>query len=184
MTGSGWRRRKPTASPGFGGRRSVASGCEYWAGSTRFTRSKSGHVTSGYWWLGLYRVAPPGFGPSPLALQAQALGEGVLAPWGWFLNRVIDWDGSPEVSDWHGRVAATGHEVQLQLDSAGRPATLDLLDSSSCERVRVEYFGWRWLDRTLLPERLRLIENAGSVNEFVRLEMRLAPPVRAPASDS
>jgi len=145
---------------------------------------EAGHVTSGYWWLGLYRVAPPGFGPSPLTLQAQALGEGVLAPWGWFLDGVIDWDGSLEASELQGRVAATGHKVQLRLDPAGRPATLDLLDSGSHERVRVEYFGWRWLDRALLPERLRLIENAGSVNEFVRLEMRLAPPVRAPAPDA
>ena len=145
---------------------------------------EAGHVTSGYWWLGLYRVARPGFGPSPLALEAQALGEGVLVPWGWFLDRVIDWDGSPEASEFSGRVTATGHEVQLRLDPAGRPATLDLLDTGSRERMRVEYHGWRWLDRALLPERLRLIENAGSVNEFVRLEMRLAPPVRAPASGS
>lgn len=145
---------------------------------------EAGHVTSGYWWLGLYRVARPGFGPSSLALEAQALGEGVLVPWGWFLDGVIDWDGSLDASELHGRTTATGHEVQLRLDPAGRPATLELLDAGSHERVRVEYHGWRWLDRTLLPERLRLIENAGSVNEFVRLEMRFAPPVRAPASDS
>jgi hypothetical protein len=143
---------------------------------------ESGRVSSGYWWLGLYRVDRAGFGPSPLALEAQQLGEAVLAPWSWFVDEAIAWDATPASAEWQGRVTDTGHELRLCLDAAGRPASLDLLDVQRAERVRVEYAGWRWCDRTLLPSHLRLIENVDTVNEFVRLEVQVAAPRRAPAA--
>jgi hypothetical protein len=137
-------------------------------------------VSSGYWWLGLYRVDRKGFGPSPLALRAQALGEGVLTPWNWFMQGEIDWESFPATGTWHGRTHAGGNEVQVSLDRSGRPAFLELLARDGRERLRVEYDGWTWADRSLMPERLRLIEAVGSVNEFVRLETWLDAPIRAP----
>jgi hypothetical protein len=140
-----------------------------------------GRVSSAYWWLGLYRVDRPGFGPSLLALEAQQLGEAVMAPWSWFVDGAIAWDATPANAEWQGRVTDTGHELRLRLDAAGRPASLELLDVQHGERMRVEYGGWRWCDRALLPSQLRLIENVGTVNEFVRLEVQVAAPRRAPA---
>jgi hypothetical protein len=138
--------------------------------------------SSAFWWLGLYRVGRPGPGPSPLAVEAQHLGEAVLAPWSWFAEGAVAWEVTPANAEWQGRVTDTGHELRLRLDAAGRPASLDLLDVRRGERVRVEYGGWRWCDRALLPNSLRLIENVGTVNEFVRLEMQIDAPRRAPAA--
>jgi hypothetical protein len=138
-------------------------------------------VSSGYWWLGLYRVERPGLGPEPLALQAQALGEAVLVPWAWFTDGRIDWDWTADGGVGDGRVAATGHRVRLPLDTAGRPAAFEL--SGAEEQVRIEFAGWRWSDRALGPESLRLVEGVGTVNEFTRLQMRLHGVQRAPVRD-
>jgi predicted outer membrane lipoprotein len=144
---------------------------------------EAGRVSSAYWWLGLYRVDRPGRGPSPLALEAQQLGEAVLAPWSWFVEGVAAWEATPADAEWQGRVTGTGHGLRLRLDATGRPASLDLLDAQRGERVRVEYGGWRWCDRCLLPSRLRLIENVGTVNEFVRLDVQVDAPTRAPGTE-
>jgi hypothetical protein len=138
-------------------------------------------VSSGYWWLGLYRVERPGLGPEPLALQAQALGEAVLVPWAWFTDGRIDWDWNADGGVGDGRVAATGHRVRLPLDTAGRPAAFEL--SGAEEQVRIEFDGWHWSDRALGPESLRLVEGVGTVNEFTRLQMRLHGVQRAPVRD-
>lgn len=139
-----------------------------------------GQVRSHYWWLGLYRVDRPGFGPSALALQAQAIGETVLVPWGWFAEGAIDWETIAGKESWRGRISATGHEVRLFLDPAGRPSAIELRESGVSGCMRVEFGGWHWSGRALLPERLQLTENFGSVNEFVRLKVRLAVPERVP----
>ncbi|TVP90907.1 MAG: hypothetical protein EA347_02645 [Thioalkalivibrio sp.] len=141
---------------------------------------EQGVVRSHYWWFGLFRVNRPGFGPSPLAVQAQAIGETALVPWGWFVEGAIDWETTEGNEPWRGGMPATGHGILLFLDRAGRPATIDLQDPAQSERMRVELGGWRWSGRALLPDRLRLIESVGSVNEFVRMEMRLAVPERVP----
>lgn len=139
-----------------------------------------GQVRSHYWWFGLYRVDRPGFGPSQLALQAQAVGETAMVPWGWFVDDAIDWRAADGKEPWRGRVLATEQEVRLFLDPAGRPTAIELWGHGASGCMRVELGGWSWSGRALLPERLRLIENFGSVNEFVRHEVRLAEPERVP----
>ncbi|MBS0003550.1 MAG: hypothetical protein KFF45_10785 [Thioalkalivibrio sp.] len=141
---------------------------------------EQGVVRSHYWWLGLYRVRRPGFGPSPLSLQAQAVGETVLVPWGWFVEGAIDWETTAGKEPWRGRISATGHEVRLFLDPAGRPSAIELREFGLSGCMRVEFGGWHWSGRALLPDHLRLIENFGSVNEFTRLEVYLAVPERVP----
>ncbi len=138
-------------------------------------------VSSGYWWLGLYRVDRPGLGPEPLVLQAQALGYAVLVPWGCVPEGRFDWYWTAVDGIGDGRVAATGHRVRLQLDAAGRPATFEL--SGTEDRVRIEFTAWHWSDRALRPEDLRLIERVSTVNEFTRLEVRLHEVQRAPVRD-
>lgn len=135
-------------------------------------------ISSHYWWLGLYRVDRPGFGPAPLALCTQALGEAILTPWSWFLDDVIDWRRTPDGGVWEGWLTATGYAVRMQLDAAGRPRWLELEVGN--ERVRVGYDVWRWVDRALIPGRLQLTEGVGSVNEFERLTATLEAPHRAP----
>ena len=138
-------------------------------------------VSSGYWWLGLYRVDRPGLGPEPLALQAQALGEAVLVPWAWFADGRIDWEWTADGGIGDGRVAATGHRLLLQLDPTGRPATIEL--RSAEDRICIEFGGWHWSDRALGPESLRLTEGVGTDNEFTRLEVHLHEVQRAPVRD-
>jgi hypothetical protein len=135
-------------------------------------------ISSHYWWLGLYRVDRPGFGPEPLALSTQALGEVILTPWAWFLDGVIDWYRTPGEGLWEGRLIATGFKLRMQLDGAGRPRWLELEGVDA--RVRVDYDGWRWIDRVLIPSRLQLTEGVGSVNEFIRLTASVESPQRAP----
>jgi hypothetical protein len=141
---------------------------------------EAGSVTSGYWWLGLYRLQHPTARSSELALQAQALGEAVLTPWVWFDGQSIAWDEQTEKGIWSGHSRRGGLRVRLQLDPMGRPLYLEVTDPVGGERVRLEYAGWNWSDQGLRPERLRLIEAPGGVNEFQRLELRPGPVRRAP----
>lgn len=135
-------------------------------------RVEPGRASSDYWWLGLVRAHPPGVRPSALALEAQALGEAVVTPWVWFTGGWIVWDDRQEGAEWFGRTVATRQQVRLHLDALGRPASIELQDPKSGERVRVEYAGWHWREQSLVPATLRLIEAAGSVNQFVRMELK------------
>lgn len=145
-------------------------------------RVEPGRASSDYWWLGLIRVQPPGVRPSALALEAQALGEAVVTPWVWFTDGWIDWDGPQEGVEWVGRTVPHRHQVWLGLDALGRPHSIELQDPKSGERVRVEYAGWHWREQSLLPATLRVVEAAGSVNEFVRMELKLDLAQRAPGA--
>jgi len=136
---------------------------------------EAGSVTSGYWWLGLYRLRHPAARSSELALRAQALGEAVMVPWTWFDGQRIEWDDQHDDRAWVGRTRPEGLNIQLRLDKLGRPLHLELWEPASGARVRFEYSGWNWSDQGLRPERVRLIEAPGSVNEFERLHLQLGP---------
>lgn len=137
-------------------------------------------VTSGYWWLGLYRLQHPSARSSELALRAQALGEAVLIPWTWFDGRRIEWDDQDDDRVWVGRTRPEGLGIRLQMDKMGRPLHLEVRDPAGDERVRFEYTGWNWSDQDLRPARFRVIEAPGSVNEFERLDLQLGPVRQAP----
>lgn len=136
---------------------------------------EAGSVTSGYWWLGLYRLQHPSAQSSELALQVQALGEAVLTPWTWFDGQRIEWDDQVDDRVWVGRTRPEGFVVNLQLDKLGRPLHLELRDPAGGDRVRFEYAGWNWSEQGLRPARFRVIEAPESVNEFERLDLELGP---------
>jgi hypothetical protein len=126
-------------------------------------------VSSGYWWLGLYRVDRPGLGPEPLALQAQASEKPCSFPGRG--SPTVDRLGNQRWGRRRGPRGRTGHGFGCR---SIRPA--GLLRSSSGAKIgsRIEFGGWYWSDRALGPESLRLIEGVGTVNEFTPLQLRLA----------
>ena len=141
---------------------------------------EAGSVTSGYWWLGLYRLRHAAGRSSEFALKAQALGEAVIMPWTWFDGQRIEWGDQPDDRAWVGRTRPEGFTIHLQLDKLGRPLHLELREPAGGARVRFEYSGWNWSEQGLRPERVRLIEAPGSVNEFERLHLRLGTVRPAP----
>ncbi len=141
---------------------------------------EGGVVTSGYWWLGLYRLRHPAARSSEFAVRAQALGESVMTPWTWFDGQRIEWDDQPDGRAWIGRTRPEGATVRLQLDTLGRPLHLELREPGGGAHVRVEYSDWSWSGQGLCPRQVRLIEAPGSVNEFERLHLQLGPVRQAP----
>ena len=144
-------------------------------------------ASSSFWWLGLFRVRRPGFGPSDIALTAQALGDGVLAPWSWFAGGAVDWDVTDDGGDWEGALPGTGQRVTLHLDRMGRPQWVRIAAADTGDTVQVEFGDWHWSDGALVPSHLRVIEGVDTVNAYVHLDaqihqIRRAPgPVRTPA---
>ncbi len=143
---------------------------------------EEGSVSSGYWWLGVWRIHHPAARSSELALRAQALGEAVLTPWVWFAGQGIEWEDLDDGRTRVGRIRPGGLGIRLQLDNLERPIHLELRDDAGGERVRVEYEGWNWSDTGLRPRRMRLIEAPGTVNAFTRLELQLGIVQWAPAA--
>lgn len=144
---------------------------------------EGGAVSSGYWWLGLYRIHHPAARSSELALRAQALGESVLTPWAWFAGRGIEWEDLDDGRTWVGRVRPGGLDIRLRLDSLERPLHLELRDVADGERARLEYEAWNWSAQGLRPRLMHLIEAPETVNAFQRLELQLGPVQWAPSAE-